>query len=110
MENVRIITNHHRRELVAYDQLPEAARSDFDYVTGEDQYSSRFVQYHESWYDTSDCDGLAANVGIQGWDLYASDSFFSGILFRWPPTGETNHITGEPVYDYESVVVGRYLA
>jgi hypothetical protein len=102
MDNVRIITNNHARELVSFEQLPESARSDFDYVTGEDQWSPRFVQYRGSWYDTSDCDGLASNVGITGWDLYASDSFFSGVLFRWPD------IDGS--IDYESVVVGLYLA
>lgn len=103
MENATIKTNGHRRDLVMFDQLPAAAQKDFEhYVTGENRCSLRFVEYRGSWYDTKDCDGLAADVGLKGWDLYASDSAFSGVLFRWPLQWD-----GVTV-DYDSVVVGTY--
>lgn len=101
MEKVTIKTNGHRRDLVMFDQLPAAAQKDFEHVTDEDRFSLRFVEYRGSWYDTSDCDGLASNVGLHGWDRYASDSFFSGVVFRHP-------LEWDGTVDYDSVVVGTY--
>jgi hypothetical protein len=108
-KHVKITTNYHWRELVAFDQLPVEARKDFDYVTGEDEFSPRFVQYRNRWYDTTDCDGLARNIGITDWDLYQSDSFYSGVVFRWPVI-EDDRGRVETRYDYDSVVVGTYIS
>ena len=90
-----ITTNNHRRELLALDQIPTDAAEVFDYITGEDRYSPRMVQYRGEWYDVNDVDGHAINVHIRGWDTYASDSFFSGLVFRYED-------------DYETVAVGTY--
>lgn len=108
-DTLRIITNNHPRELVSWHELPAGVAAEwFDYVTDEDErYSPRFVQYRGSWHDTSDCDGRAPQEAFPGWDLYQSDSFFSGIVFRWPYDDFGTH--GRD-YDYDRVIVGRYLA
>lgn len=109
---VNIKTNHQPRDLVSWELLPEAVRTEhFPDVTGDDQFAPRYVQYRERWYDTSDCDGLARNIEIAGWDLYQSDSFYSGIVFRWPLADPPRTAAdGDPVYDYDRVIVGTYIA
>jgi hypothetical protein len=98
---VRILTNHHRRELLSWDELPEQERERFDYVTGEDRWSPRFVHYRGSWVDVSDMDGSAWSIGVpeefRDWAAYASDSFFSGVLVKFPD-----------LPDCDTVVIGRY--
>ena len=109
-DTIMVVTNNKPRELVAWHQLPtEQQRVDFDYVTGEDQFSTRFVQYRGSWYDTGDTEGTPRSPYFQGWDLYITETFFSGVLFRFPKTGEVGR-DGDPIYDYDSVVVGRYYS
>ena len=94
-------SNNHERDLLAWDQLPESVREDFDYVTGEDRSSPRFVEYLGSWYDTSDTEGLApADLASLGWSTYLTDSFFSGVVFR--------HFTRDGEYMDDAVVVGRF--
>ena len=109
MNNVTIKTNGHRRELVSYWQLPVDVRAEFEYMVErgceDDMYSPRFVLYRGSWYDTSDCEGGWNGMPseFKGWDEYASDSAFSGVLFRFP-----HNEFGE--YEDDLVVVGTYYA
>lgn len=105
-DQITIKTNNHARELLCWYELPAGIGPEwFDYVTGEDQYSARFVNYRGSWYDVNDTDngfGSGMPAVFAGWDSYVSDSFFSGVVFRFPC------IDGRT--DYESVVVGRYYS
>lgn len=59
---ITLKTNHHVRPLVAWIDLPESARPDFEYVIATDDgtppaawpdeaYTPRFVLYRGSWYD-----------------------------------------------------------
>lgn len=100
----KIITNHHQRELVALCDVPADQREYLDYITGEDVYSPRLVQYRGEWYDVSEFQFIPAGSFLagKGWDGYQSDSFFSGVVIRWG-----RDWSGGP--DYESVIVGRYL-
>lgn len=100
---MQIITNNHRRELVSLNQLPEDAQSDFEYLKMDEWYDERFVQYKGEWYDVNDTmnvGGITQEVGeFKGWHSYISDTFFSGILFKWPDPAEA-----------DVVIVGRYFA
>jgi hypothetical protein len=104
-DTLRIITNNIPRGLVAYVDLPESARSDFDYVDEEEHYSPRFAQYRGEWYDTNDMMPTRSDAWgtidafARDWDAYLGDSFFSGILVRL--------VAGE-YGDYDTVVMGRY--
>lgn len=85
---MKIITNRIPRPLVCLADLPEKARKDFDYL--EDPHEYRLVQYKGVWYDVYDsmrCPGdeapAATRSAFSGWDGYISDSYFSGVLFRF---------------------------
>lgn len=103
MADFKIITNHRQRELVALCDVPADQRGYLDYITGEDVYSPRLVQYRGEWYDVNEFQFIPAGSFLdgKGWDGYQSDSFFSGVVIRWG-----HDWSGEP--DYESVIVGRY--
>lgn len=93
---MKIITNNHPRAMHAVADLPERAQADFDYVMGDDRYSPRLVQYLGHWYDVYD--SQACGVGFdqfKGWDGIVSETFFSGVLFRFA--------------DGDTVIVGRYF-
>jgi hypothetical protein len=93
-----IITNHQQRELLSLCELPDDAREWFDYLTGEDSYSRRFVQYRGEWYDVNDSEyagGLGFPDELKQWDGIQTESFFSGVLFKYSD-------------DYEHVIVARY--
>lgn len=85
---MKIITNNIPRPLACFLDLPEKARADFDYL--EDPHEYRLVQYKGVWYDVWDsttCTGAVATDDTRhlfsGWDGYISDSFFSGVLFKF---------------------------
>lgn len=96
---MNIITNRIPRPLLCLSDLPEKAQKDFEYI--EDPHQPRLVRYKGEWYDVWDsqrCPGAeapeATRHAFAGWDGYISDSYFSGVLFRFA--------------DEDCVVVGRY--
>ena len=102
---MKIVTNHHPRELLTVDQLPESEQHWFDYITGEDRFSPRIVAYRGSFYDVNEYTYTSDQMRIDhpefaAWDGYQSDSYFSGTVVRWPV------IDGRT--DYESIVIGTY--
>lgn len=64
-------------------ELPTDVRKEFDYLSDEEFETREFVQYKGEWYDLGDVllapDSIAA-LGFQGFN---SDTFFSGIGFRY---------------------------
>jgi hypothetical protein len=100
MSELRIITNHVPRPIIDAWELTAAERREFDYLDwdaieqGSD--SASFVRYLGDLIDLGDVDGRAAAVGLTGWDGYRSDSFFSGLVFRYSR-------------DFEYITVGRYI-
>lgn len=97
---MKIITNNVPRPLLPLTDLPEKVRADFDYL--DDPYGARLVQYKGVWYDVWDsmrCPGAEAPAATRhafaGWDRYISDTFFSGVLFKFA--------------DEDCVVVGQYF-
>ena len=108
---MQIITNNHPRPLLALADLPAKVQKDFDYLTHDyEQSDPRFVQYKGWWYDVADVQAIRTAPGapmgwamvvekdspLVGWHGIASDSYFSGVLFKF-------------VNDYD-VVVGRYFS
>ncbi len=91
---MNIRTNYHRRELKSFVELPEEVRENFNYIHEEDSYSPRFVKYKGEWYDISDCDIHKLQLQGVAWDCGVSETFFSSVLFRFPPED-----------DYETVIV-----
>jgi hypothetical protein len=104
MSELRIITNHVPRPIVDAYELTEAERKDFDYLNweaiGQGSDSATFVRYKGELIDLGEVmttSGMPEFSPLRRWDGYQSDSFFSGMVFRY-------------VDDYESIIVGRYLA
>ena len=100
---LEITTNNHPRELLCRADLPAKAAAYFDYVNEEESYSPRFVRYRGEWYDVEDTMStreLLPECGhhdLRGWHRYISDTFFSGVVFRY-------------VDDFERVICGRFYA
>lgn len=85
---MNIITNRIPRPLACLRDLPQGAAKDFKYI--EDPHEYRLVCYRGVWYDVWDsqrCPGAeapeATRHAFAGWDGYVSDSYFSGVLFRF---------------------------
>ena len=108
---MNIITNNRPRPLQSFFDLPEKARAEFDYLTEDhERFDLRFVQYKGDWYDVADTQVIRTGPGalmgwaytvekdspLADWDGITSDSFFSGVLFKW-------------ANDYD-VIVGRYYS
>ena len=101
---LRIITNNIPRDILNGWDLTTEERKEFDYLEGEDLDVAEFVRFKGSVYHLGDIPSTAPgpwNHGLpeefKGWDGYASDSFFSGILIRY-------------VEDNERVVMATYVS
>lgn len=83
----KVTTNNHLRPIVEASQLPADKRSDFDYLDwsaierGDE--SATFVQYRGEWHDLGDVMLAPDSIKALGFDGFNSDSFFSGIAFRY---------------------------
>lgn len=102
MSDITVTTNNHRRPIIDGWQLTPAERAEFDYLDWkaieEGTDSASFFRYRGTLYDLSDFRESAPR-GIDGWDAFQSDSFFSGIVIRY--------IQGD---DEDEVVVGLVLS
>ena len=122
--DIKVTTNNVPRKLSTLSQVPKKDRKDFDYihdfqgsggeVLPDTVWEERLVQYRGVWYDVRDTQRLTASnalarVGFDWhvtedhpfakWDAVISDSFFSGVLFRFVETD-----------DGYSVICGRYYS
>lgn len=98
-DNVTIITNNHRREVIDAWQLTPKERAEFDYLDWEKieagSESASFFRYHGQLYDLDEFSafwGLHRDGGLPdwaaGWEGYISDSFFSGMLVKYVDENE----------------------
>jgi hypothetical protein len=107
---VDIRTNWVPRDVISAWELTGAEREDFDYLdwtkieAGED--SAEFFRYHGDLYYL-ESEGTPAFA--PGWDAYLSDSFSSGIVYRFPLLEPASRYH-DAEYDYERVIVGRYIS
>ncbi len=108
---MKITTNNQKRELISFFDLPEKVRPDFDYVENDDKCICRFVKFKGSYYDTFDTQAITTRNGqnmdfamavnhsdpLAKWNSVISESFFSGVLFRF-------------VDNFEYVICGCYYS
>lgn len=104
-EGIRVLTNHQPRTVLCWHDLTDEERERFDYYPSDDpNVEATFVRYRGWTYDLDDTDGLAPSaLAKQGWSTYASDSFFSGTVFRFFDED------GSLIDGGDSVIVGRYF-
>jgi hypothetical protein len=102
VDSITVKTNRIPRDLVSWFDVPPAIREDwFSYVDEDERYSYRFVEYRGSWYDVNDSEStysLGFNSAFKAWDGIVTESFFSGVLFKYADS------------NCESVIVGRYYS
>ena len=84
---MKITTNNNWRLFLNFDELTAAEQSGFDWMNEEEQECGSFFRYRCAVYSLSDFmvlgrHGSAAPKEFNGWDGYASDSFFSGVLIK----------------------------
>ena len=107
---MNIITDNKWRPLAALADLPAKAMKESEYIDEDSIYDLRFVKYKGVWYDVRDTQRITVGNSFRGWDMYVtkdhpfakwsaviSDSFFSGILFKFDKY-------------FEQVIVGRYCS
>ena len=100
MDKLTIVTNNVPRNIIYGYELPESARTDFDYIDAEDFGGHAFVQYKGNYYDLSDFMRIEPHNSFNcirefhNWSGYHGDSYFSGVLIKR--------------VDDERVIVGRY--
>jgi len=99
---LRIISNYHSREIIYGWELSEGEREEFDWMTDDELDAESFFRYKDTVYALSEFMRIEKNAPkeFQGWAGYLSDSFFSGILVRYPSDS----------WDTDHIVVGWYLS
>ena len=85
MSELKVYTNHHRHPIIYYWELTKEEKDDFDWVEDGDN-DHTFFRYRGNTYCLSDFMQITpqAPKEFQSWHGYISDSFFSGILIKWP--------------------------
>ena len=96
-----IITNHHRRPLIYHWELTAKELENFEYTTEE----SLFFRCRGELYTLDNFMRIEnhPNSEFSSWDGYSSDSFFSGILVKYP-----REDWGE--FDHDHIIVATYIA
>ena len=126
---IEVITNNVPRKLFMLGEVPKKVRKEFDYIYDRPEikelpkkerqnhdcmWEERIVQYRDVWYDVRDTQRIVRSPSMDrmGWDMtvddehpfakwdaWISETFFSGILFRFVETD-----------DGDNVVCGRYYS
>lgn len=102
---VKVITNNVPRDIIYGHELTAEEQEEFDYFDFEaaklgEGDIGEFVRYKGELYDLNDTEGIFPTD--RRW-FYISDSFFSGVLFRYP-----EDYFGPDGIDTEHIIVGRY--
>ena len=107
--SVAIKTNNVPRDLLYWFDLTKKEQKEFDHESAEDSCYFRFkgqVYCMDNFLCLHNKIHMPQGQDIfPGWDGYESDSFFSGIVIRYPRIPQWR---GEPVEDVERVIVGTY--
>lgn len=96
---IEITTNNQPRELLAWMDLTEKERKEFDYILPEEHGEFRFFRYRGQIFDFEQFMPIGSVIRDRfpgGWNGYASDTYFSGHLIRF-------------VEDGDAIVVGRFV-
>lgn len=116
-----VTTNHVPRDLIDAWELTEAERAEFDYLDwdaiedGRDsaeffRYRGQLYALHEFSSDWGITRGTGLPHWLDRWHGHMSDSFFSGMVIRFPVDQDNpvSYRSGDVNYDYERIVVGTF--
>ena len=111
MTDVKITTNNVPRDVISAWELTAGERAEFDHLDwpaiDDGRDSAEFFRYRGQLYYMA---SKGAPSFAPGWDAYLTDSYFSGIVYRFPVDQDNprNYRSGDVNYDYERVVIGSY--
>ena len=99
MDNLTIRTNNVPRFTIDGYDLTDKERKEFDYYdTPEEFDSALFFRFKGNVYDVSQFMRIDNdNSDFKGWQGYSGESYFSGVLIKFPNN------------DMETIIVGRYF-
>ena len=91
---LRFKTNHHPRLVLDWYELTDKEKKEFDYINPEEQCTTRFVRYKGWVYDIYEAQMVEPTTALHDkawlkWDAFVSESFFSGVVFKYHWDGET---------------------
>jgi len=95
---IEVKTNSAERRTLDGFELTERERAEFDYLDEQEFAEPRFVRYKGIVYDLYDFPMAPKQTGFQRWAIAIADTFFSGIVARFP------------YMDSQTVVIGTYYA
>ena len=98
---VTIISNYHRRDILYWHELTDQEREEFDWIKEDEHTFFRFKDWAYCLSDFMRTDGFGSPFA--SWDGYSNDTFFSGVLVKYP-VEEWGDI------DTDHVIVGWYLS
>jgi hypothetical protein len=82
---MKIITNNVPRPLLPGYAVPrEILDRDFDYL-GEEADTADFIRYKGEYIYLGDFVRTSGELAALGWDGIRTDSYFSGVAFRFVP-------------------------
>lgn len=88
MSSLTIKTNNKWRNFVYRSDVPaKVLDNQFSHLAAN-EFTDGFVCYRGCWYHTSDFMRVEECAEFKGWDGYASDSMFSGVLIKMSQDGE----------------------
>lgn len=109
-----IITNNVPRDILYAWDLTEKEKAEFDYLFKslsteccDNALAATFFRYKGQVYDLGEITSCDLSPSLQGWNGYHSDSFFSGIVVKYPTRCDDDACDCE---NYDAVIVGRYYS
>jgi len=107
---IKIYGNGHARELLYFFELPEKyqkiALEDYDYMDDIEEEGIFFV-YKNQLYSLDDFQNIHNKIynpnppaWMLGYDGYNNDSFFSGLLIKFPDNDDWDNENGIIVYTF----------
>ena len=80
---MKVKTDHKWRNMLYGYELTEKEKGEFDYISPEDIDASSFFRYKGRVYYVGDFMVISGDdTALQGWDGYAPDSYFSGVVVK----------------------------
>lgn len=107
---MKITTNNCPRDIVYGFELSDKERAEFDWLDADEIESAEFFRYKGRVYSFDEFMRVGNIDTLQGWDGYTSDSFFSGIVIKYPRLDYS--YAGHPniELDTDHVIVGWYCS
>ena len=91
--DVKIISNYHNRKFLCVYDIPHKIREDqFDYMDDECFKHSQFIKYNGDYYSLGEFAVIYNKCPFEGWNGYASETTFSGVLIKVSDDGESYKI------------------